>query len=634
MSAGRNQPMQHADNDTTQPSPLRHWMALAVLLSNAVLVMAPSLPYFGARLIGDVTRHPLDSSTVYFLVAEALTRWPPSMSSMFYWHPHGWDITHNFPDIGNAVLYTPVTRVFGALYAHNLAMLVMLFLAGAAAYALGVLLLRDRLAALLGGLLFANMDPLFFAIRWGEDDVASLWLLPAWLAWLLWCFRRLEPDLAAGLGRRGLTFGAVAGAALALTGWLNSYYLLFCLLIAPLAWAAAAWGTRPRLAARGWGAFALALALCFALLYGPRAAVGTPPWVPRVWEASAAESLQDLTQPDVLPRHGAHLDMRGLLDPTTDKQRARNTEGVLYLGILPLTLALLGLGRLPRRPRLLLLSLGAVGLLLALGTHLRWGDDSLMVGGHLIPGPLSLLNIVLPPLRAVKHPYRFVSLLFLAVGLLAAVGALGLARRAAPRRPGPLAALLVGLCVAERVLLGMGGAPMEATAIPVPAGLAQLPRIEGQPALVVLPVDWAQEPHDLEYTSYHRFLMMIHRRPLHIPREALWLQQPLDRGEMRCALLELARDGVGVIVLFDALPDYASRVNERDDPWEVGRLYELFGGEALGPARGNLQGVSTPWYRDQELEIHRVPSPRDLEAVVGDGCQPSPRSQRARPSWR
>jgi hypothetical protein len=600
---------------------LRHRTAVGVLALNAALVLAPSLPFFGARLVGDVTRHPLDSSTVYYLVARALTRWPPSMNTTLFDHPHGWDITHNFPDIGNAILFAPVTLAFGAIYSHNLAMLAMLFLAGVAAYALGVQLLRDRLAALLGALLFADMDPLFFAVRWGEDDVASLWLLPAWLAVWLWALRRLTPGSDHRATRTALVGGATAGAALALIGWINSYYLLFCCLISPLAWLAVAWRSRPRGGPRAHALFALALTLCFALLYGPRAAIGTPPWVPRVWEQSAADSLQTLTQPERPPRLGTNLDLPALLDPTVPRQRARSTEGVLYLGLLPLALAGWGLRRTHPRSRVLLLSLAGLGLLLALGTHLRWGDASLELGGHLIPAPLSLLQILLPPLRAVKHPYRFVSLLFLAVALLAGAGALTLARACLPRAPAATAGLLVALCIAERVLLGMGGAPIGATAIPVPSALARLPEVPGQPAVLLLPVDPTPDRHDLEYFGYHRYLMMAaHHRPIHIPGDQAWLRRPLPLDQMRCVQLDLGREGVGVIVLFDALVRHAAVVQELDDPWEIEKLQELFDPATLGPARGNLQQLAAPWWKDEEIEIHLVPPRTELEAQLEGGC--------------
>ncbi len=405
----------------------RHGLPLLVLAINALWIVGSSLGAPSARVLGDPRFHSVDSSWFHYMVTRGLLSWPPTLVPQDYDYPDGWPILDLIVDLGNTVLAMPLTATVGALASHNLFNGLLVMAAGAAAYALGLRLLQGRLAALAAGLLYADMDPMFFAVKWGEDDVAALWVIPAYWAALLWARDRA----AAREGRaappgRVIGAGLVAGATLGVTGWFNSYYLLFNLLFT-LVVALAMLASRPR-----WKStllFFLAFGLVASSIYAPRTTLGKQAWTARHWSSDlVSEPVHLIRAPEGL-RAGSSLDLSGLLNPISPwrhgeiQRRETAREGFLYLGLLALGLAILGWARARPRDRHTLLWLGGIGLSLALGSHVQVEGRLLELGGYNIPGPWAVLPALLSPLAAVKHPYRFVLLLYLGVAILAGGGA-------------------------------------------------------------------------------------------------------------------------------------------------------------------------------------------------------------------
>ena len=596
-----------------------HALPVGVLLVNALLMVAPSLPTLGQAPMGDAHVHPVDSTWLYAITADALFRWPPTLHTYLYAWPEGWDITRKFVDIANASLVSPFTLALGPLLAHDLFLIGMVCAAGWAAYALGFGVTGRKDAALVAGILYADMDPLFFTLRWGEDDVSTVWLLPAWLALLLWARRwvssgRLSP----------LRAGFVCGVSLGLVGWFNSYYLLFnvgvTLLVVIVGWREARWGPRSL------GAWLAGLGIAFAIVWGPRSLLGVQPWVARVRAEYYASTFWGLVFAPPGVRLASFLDVSGLLNPFSPlrtvhavaKESAR--EGVVYLGLLPLALAVLGTFRSRVPHRLLLGLVGVAGFLLALGTYVRSEGALVTVAGYNIPGPWALLCTWVRYFDRVKHPFRFVDLTFLAVAVLGGAGVAWLSDHWRGRAREAVLVASLTLCVGERLWASPGLAPLRPTPIPLPAALGSLPVTPRQPAVLPLPLDLPFRPDDLELNRFHRWAQIAgHHRPLFMSPWGQWLQQDVPEEKVTCALIDLAGKGVGLIVLVTDFAAWSRPVNGTNEPWELETIQRLT--RQVDPVRRNLRQKLEPIHEDAGIEIYQIPHPESFRDFDHSVCR-------------
>ncbi len=618
---------------TARRAAARHGLPLLVLAINALWIVGSSLGAPSARVLGDPRFHSVDSSWFHYMVTRGLLSWPPTLVPQDYDYPDGWPILDLIVDLGNTVLAMPLTATVGALASHNLFNGLLVMAAGAAAYALGLRLLQGRLAALAAGLLYADMDPMFFAVKWGEDDVAALWVIPAYWAALLWARDRA----AAREGRaappgRVIGAGLVAGATLGVTGWFNSYYLLFNLLFT-LVVALAMLASRPR-----WKStllFFLAFGLVASSIYAPRTTLGKQAWTARHWSSDlVSEPVHLIRAPEGL-RAGSSLDLSGLLNPISPwrhgeiQRRETAREGFLYLGLLALGLAILGWARARPRDRHTLLWLGGIGLSLALGSHVQVEGRLLELGGYNIPGPWAVLPALLSPLAAVKHPYRFVLLLYLGVAILAGGGAGWLAARWAGWRRHLVVGLLTALCVGERILAHPGLAPVDSVQPPVPPALLSLAPPTGRPAVLQLPIEEHPNPIDMEATRYHRFLQIrAHGRPLAIRVPGRWPFEPRSPQLTACELVEAAQGGVGLILVPTELERMQALFHRQDEAWE--RAGTEAARQRLAIARANLRQVLEPEQVGDGMEIYRLPDAAALRPATGCG-ERTPDDETGRP---
>lgn len=607
-----------------------HGLPLLIMVVNALLVMAPCLPNMGTQLAGDTQKHAIDSAWIYYLTAHALTDLPLSVFSRMFDYPYGWDITH-FVDLGNATIFAPITALFGAIFSHNLALIMMLFLTGVSAYALAMKILGNRVAAVAAGLLYVDTGAVFFAIHWGEDDVATSWLLPAYLAVLLWSLDRCpagegaNTDTARPTQALSLSSGAAAGALLVLTGWINSYFLLFNSMVTPLAWLAVARRDRRRRPPLGfWVRYLAAFAVVFAVGYGPRALIGKRPWAPRVWKVEQARSVSDLFRPGKKTYYAGDLDLPGLFDPLSNSRaRAEGkevpSEGTLYLGLLLLPLAAVGLFKVRPKFRWTLVAVGAMGFFLALGTNVRWREGPLLIGGqYVLPGPEGLLNALVPFVSSIKHPYRFIFLLYMSISVLGGAGIFYLASRMARRHRVLIVAALTTLCLGERLLAGPGIVPIRPTMVPMPRIFSSIPAVPGRPAILHLPWGPTSDVHELELNRFHRYAQLaVHDRPLFVRANGTWLRKQVSRVQMDHELAALSGKGVGVILVMRDILRCTRSTNRVKHPWEREYLRRWFHEAAANPARDNLRKVLSPWYSDADVEVYLVPphKPTNKETV-------------------
>ena len=621
-----------SSSPTSEPRPLRrHLLPLLVMALAALWSVSPALPHFGTHPMGDASLHSIDAAWLYSLVAESFGRFPPALESSLFDHPRGWPITVKFVDIGNAVLAIPLTRTLGGQLSHDITLTLMVFLAGCATYALALGQLQHRGGAMAAGVLFALSDPLMFTLKWGEDDVSTQWMLPAYMAVLCWSLRRLARAPAPGAGRwrdPALLAGGGAGAALGFVGWFNTYYLLFNSLFTGLAGLAFCW-KRHRLPWRRYGMYALAFVLLAAAFWAPRTQLGQAPWEARVGTAKRLEGVGDFLHAPKGLRKGTTLDASGLLNPVSPLRRQavledeQNREGVVYLGLLALALAGRGGARGRVRDRRLLLVMALLALTLAFGSHLRAEGELVEIAGRNVPGPWGATVALLPFLDRIKHPYRFVTIFFVMVAVFGGGGAAWLSAQLKGLWRHLALSLMVLLCIAERTWASPGLAPIRATPVLLPEALLDIPAPAGRPALLHLPLEVPFTSDDMESSRYARYAQMRgHGRPLFMRSYGPWLEGQVSQEEARCAAVTTSNEGVGTVVITTNFAEVTSAVNSAKEPWSQKKIQRL-AQQALS-AHHNLALVLEPTHEEEGLVIYQLPRVGDPGFGTLAGCEHRP----------
>ncbi|MFH1467221.1 MAG: hypothetical protein ABIO70_22745 [Pseudomonadota bacterium] len=590
------------------PLPLRRWLphAIGLYLAGTVVLFAPALPAFRHAPVGIACHHPYDVAWFYQATARALFTWPPSLHSELLDYPRGLDLLAQWADAGSAILAAPLTHLVGPFLSYNLEVSALVVLAGLSACWLTLILTRDRVAGWVAGLLYMAMDPLQFAIAWGEDDVAEVWLIAVALG-LLW--RTLD-----GRARGGLLVGAFIGTV----GWFNSYYLYMSTLCAAILLGAAALRRRgPALITLGW--YAAAMGAAMVPILGPRflLARAATRVEGRSWSSHVLTSLEDFTRanPSFMP--SSALDLSGLLNPLSQHRWSDPAlvEGFSYLGLVALALAVLGLLRARVRRRRSLALLGGLGVLIGLGPYLQWENAIRYWPGTSVPvvlpgGPLWEL---LPLTYRMSHPFRFAILGYLAVAVLAGAGISHLASRL-PARRHARRLLVLGLaaaCIAERALVSPAVRPLGAGSFSVSESFSSLPEVPGRPAVLHLPFPPQRtEFLDMEPFRYHRVAQLLgHHRPLAFPAAWTLADQDEPRDAVARQLRDLAARGVGLVLV-----DHGFMAV--DPPYHpVPFIWPAAIEQVVGPSlQRNLQRCLTP-LRAGDLDIYVLAG----ESLCGSG---------------
>lgn len=397
-------------------------------------------------------------------------------------HPQGASLALHTLTPLNGLLVLPVEMAFGSVVAYNAAVLLNLTLAGSVGYALARPV-APPMAALLGGCVLAFAPYTFAHLEAGHLNLVTLWPLALWALVLV---RLTGP----GAGWR---WTLVGGLALAATAAADLQYLSEAVLLASL-WTAfqIATGLRyPRdlmaALARLAVALALGLALAAPLLLPALAEARTTPLTPSP-EAVARGSadLAAFLTPSSL-RGGGYL---GATPPASpDRLQMNHPETVVFLGFVPLALAVVGLVA-GWRARLLRWwgAVGLVFLLLALGPVLYVaGEHQFRALGARFEVPLPLFGLVhgLPLVGASRLPARHAAVVMIALAPLAAAGAAALLARLSPSLP--RLAVGAGVALVALVLLEYSVAPLHLWEARVPAFYHRLAREPGQFAVLDLP---------------------------------------------------------------------------------------------------------------------------------------------------
>ena len=195
-----------------------------------------------------------------------------------------------------------------------------------------------------------------------------------------------------------------------------------------------------------------------------------------------------------------------------------NTTYSVYLGLGILALAIFGFVR--ARPRATLW--GIVGLLFAvlcLGPHLYLTEDRLLIGGNMVPLPGYLFYKLLPGFSVtVRHSYRYVAMVHLALAVLAAMGLhVLLARFTAKKVRLAVAGGVLAVCLGEILLIGPCPWPIPSTSTRVPDYYHELAKDKEHYPIIVLPYsDWLEhlQPILMAQTVHQKKLIAgaVHHR--------------------------------------------------------------------------------------------------------------------------
>lgn len=192
--------------------------ALGGYLLLSLLVLAPLLPHFGSMIPGGPVAAVDGWQNVWNLwwVQQALTSGANPFHTDYLYYPDGVDLHLQTLNISNGLLVFPITALFGPIAGYNTALLLAFVLAGLGGYALALQVSGHRLAAFIGGALFA-FSPFHMTKVWdGQLELIALqW--PAFYA--LFLLRTVEV--------RHWREALLAGVFLALIGYTSWYYLLF-----------------------------------------------------------------------------------------------------------------------------------------------------------------------------------------------------------------------------------------------------------------------------------------------------------------------------------------------------------------------------------------------------------------------
>ena len=468
-------------------------------------------------------------------------------TDLFY--PHGLDLTFHSISWIVAPVGWLLTPLLGRIDAYNVTILWAVFSTATAAYILISYLLKNRVAAFMGGLVY-GFAPYFIAHAGGHPDLVHLAPVPLSALLLLHTLRRDKPSPWLVVGTAVMLFVA------ALT---SLYIMIFALLTSGPVFLFAAWEEKRWRTGRFWRT-TLLIGCITAVLLSLRLwpiFTGSTALNDMIEAKFAADNRQTDLLALVTPSHLNPL-FADMVKPISDTFII-NEKWPAYLGMVPLLLMLVALARRQKRSEVVLwFGTAVMFLLLALGPVLR-------VGGTVYENfamPASYL-LWFPPIRAVGRPDFFVLGLLLPLGILAAYGFDFLWQRAShsPRKTVWQAALLLAIPLTLFELWNGPFPGIPATVHPFYHTLSQ--QVE-QTAVIELPMGRQDSKHYL-------FNQLVHQKPMveglsaRTPEEAYsyieanpllrqwrhytWLSCETRRPELDAAVTDLLNDGFRYVIL-------------------------------------------------------------------------------------
>ena len=484
------------------PAFQRHRLILLLFTLLALVLTWPLAAHITTHVPGDGIDDPALAWNLWWVKVSFVDRAgeaglvhnPFDGDAMF--HPIGINLAFYTLTLLNGVLSIPLQSAFSLILTNNLLLLSSFVISGYGAYLLALTFLATlrpknidprvrELAALLAGILYAFASAKLFYASLGQFNIASSQWMPFIALYLLrglrspWRWRE----------------GFLMGLFLLFQTWAELTYGTFGVLLIALVTVAAFIARAGR---RDWARARASLGN--AIIAAAMFVAGLAPYLANMLPDMRANGdflvegggFSDIFSADVLgfffptqlhPLFGDII--RGISDNSAlrpdGSQFMVNKGQHLYPGYIVLALALLALWTYRRRWQVwALAALTAFFTWAALGPQLR-------VNGYNtgIPGIFALL-VKIPFFQANRYPSRYSIMVFLGLGLLAALGAaILLARMRSPGRQTALAILLAALILFEHLSI-----PLPMSDFRLPSAYAAVVADERKDALLDLPVGW------------------------------------------------------------------------------------------------------------------------------------------------
>jgi len=395
---------------------LRYGAVLLAYLLLALVFTYPVLLHLGTRVggLGDAfenywnlwwTRHAL------------LELGQNPLNGSYMYHPFGIPLYFHTLNLFNGVLSLPIQVCCGTAAAFNVMNLFALCMAGLGTYVLVSQLTQHRGAAFVAGLIFAFSPYTSFHLRGGQPNLVAL----EWLPWYLWAL------LNALRGSRRWTVPAAVFLLFnALVDW---HHAIFAVVMTG-AVAAVELASRPRQALGLFARLATVGGL-FALLASPllvpmlREGQADPYAARPLWHSTYhSTDLLAFLLPNPLHPLWGHITgpifWERLVLPHI-------IGGYASIGLVALALGMYGLVR-ERQRAMVFAAIFVISAVLALGPYLQINGVNSSLTERPIPLPY-VLFYQLPFMNIMRVPSRFVSLVMLALAVLAGIGIAALVRR-------------------------------------------------------------------------------------------------------------------------------------------------------------------------------------------------------------
>ena len=496
---------------------LRGWrgeaLALAAYLALALLLTWPLALHLHDRLIGHEHCTNRMHLWVLWMVKQMLFTGQAPVQTEHIFYPFGTNLVRLYgSDLLYPLVLAPLTHLLSAAVVFNLKILLSLTVAPYGVFRLLRYLGTGRSAAWGGGALFTSMPYFLLETLNGVSELVAVEWVPFAVLYLL-----RSQDRGRG---RDVGLAVLFSLLASYSSGYNAFFLLFFGAVMVGHRLATQkergrWWRRVRL----WRLAAVA-GLCL---------LGLLPYVLLHHSGGTARSLSvelsDVLNPSHRPMADSSASVATYLRPGRNeiplerigengRPEVINTTHTTYLGYGVLALALVGLLR-GRRPSLWWATAG-VFVLISAGPHLCISGDPLVVGGVRIPMPGLLLYKLVPGFDVtMRHSYRYVAMVHLALAVLAGLGLHwlgGPGRRWRCRASAARHALVPGavvLCLAEVLAVGPAPYPIPLTTLEVPAIYRRLAADPQPYAIIELPHE-----DDLNFLQPYLYYQTVHGKPM------------------------------------------------------------------------------------------------------------------------
>lgn len=582
----------------------RKWRYPAALVVYAVLVLWVTWPLAinaSSALAGSSTDALLHYWNSWF-VLKALGSGQTPLSTNYLFYPEGASLVYHNMAWLSIIPWLALQTILDGILAYNLIFLANLILVAYAAFLLALQLTENTIAALIAGLIYLAWP--YRISQLDHPNLISTYWIPLFFLLLLVAIRN---------GR--WQYGLLAGLALALIGFTRWQLLIpaFILLSIFLLFSSPQW-----IRDRQRQIVILVSLLTAVLLLSPAAGLFLSQ------QSGEDDSLDTLLRDE---ESMMQSDLLAYITPAESNplfgesaataydryyaDRSPSRRFPIYIGIVTLILAIIGLWRRPRSS-LPWLAMTLVIVLLALGPIFRFNGRLLSE----IPTPYGILE-PLYILRLMRVPERFNIELALPMAIMAAFGVSVLLAKLPGKGKGSsrLWSTMLMVLLVVLILADYGRHPVTLQSAESNSYFEKLASEVGQTAVINLPIDAVQ-------SKVHMFDQTIHELPLlqgHISRPTVSAYEFID-----------ANPFLRSVRIFDEMPPWLKDVSH-----QLAALEEQgFGSILIYKNQIGLDRIErirrylafSPLYEDDEIIVYRTDpaAGRDfnLEAELAPGIGP------------